>query len=101
MLSTMKPHELRLAGLVAGAVALAGLLLYLLLRSPATIEAPAVPAAAPQLPPPAPAPPSPPPAPAPSAEGLRLHGLLGGGAIIAFADGRQRFVAIGREVAPG
>jgi general secretion pathway protein C len=60
-----------------------------------------VPAAAPQPPSPAPAPPSSPPAPAPSAEGLRLHGLLGGGAIIATADGRQRFVAIGREVAPG
>ena len=101
MLSTMKPHELRLAGLVAGAVALAALLFYLLLRPPATIETPAVPAAAPRLPPPAPAPPAPPPAPAPSAEGLSLHGLLGGGAIIAAADGRQRFVAIGREVAPG
>jgi len=101
MLSTMKPHELRLPVLVAGAVALAGLLAYLLLRPPATIETPVPPAAVPQASSAPPAPPSPPAAPPPSAEGLRLHGLLGGGAIIAGADGRQRFVAIGREVAPG
>ena len=101
MLSTMKPHELRLPVLVAGAVALAGLLAYLLLRPPATIEAPVPQTAVPQAPSAPPAPPSAPAAPPPSAEGLRLHGLLGGGAIIAAADGRQRFVAIGREVAPG
>ena len=101
MLSMMKPHELRLAGLIAGAVALAGLLAYLLLRPPATLEAPAAPAAVPEPPPAVQAAPSPPPASAPSAEGLRLHGLLGGGAIIAAADGRQRFFAVGREVAPG
>ncbi len=39
--------------------------------------------------------------PAASAAGLRLHGLLAGGAIIAMADGTQRFVAIGRQVLPG
>jgi len=101
MLSTMKRHELRLAGLVAGAVTLAGLLAYLLLRPPATIEAPLPPAAVPPALSAPSAPPSPPAAPPPSAEGLSLHGLLGGGAIIAAADGRQRFVAIGREVTPG
>ena len=95
----MKRHELRLAGLIAGAVALVALLAYLLLRPTATVEEPIPPAAVPQTPsPPAPSPPA---APPPSAEGLRLHGLLGGGAIIAAADGRQRFVAIGREVTPG
>jgi general secretion pathway protein C len=41
------------------------------------------------------------PAPAPSLDGLRLHGLLGGGAIIAFPDGRQRFVRLGSNVLPG
>ena len=41
------------------------------------------------------------PPPPPSAAGLKLHGLLGRGAILALADGRQRFFAIGREVAPG
>ena len=33
--------------------------------------------------------------------GAQLHGLLGRGAILALADGRRRFFAIGREVAPG
>jgi type II secretion system protein C len=49
----------------------------------------------------APPPAAPAPAAPPSAEGLRLFGLLGGGAIIATQDGAQRFVAIGREVRPG
>ena len=59
-------------------------------------EAPAAPAPAPQMaesPPPAP--------PTASPDGLRLHGVTGAGAIIAGADGRQRLVAIGREVLPG
>jgi hypothetical protein len=43
--------------------------------------------------------PAPPPAAVP--EGLRLHGVTGGGAIFAFGDGAQRFIPRGREVAPG
>ena len=52
---------------------------------------------------PAPVPPSPAPAPAPAPDlsGLRLHGLLASGAILAFPDGRQRLVPIGREALPG
>lgn len=34
-------------------------------------------------------------------EGLKLHGISFGGAIIGLADGRQRVVAVGREVLPG
>ena len=49
----------------------------------------------------APAVPVPTPAPAPSADGLRLFGLLGRGAIIALPDGSQRFVRVGRDVLPG
>ena len=41
------------------------------------------------------------PASAPSTEGLRLFGLLGGGAIIGLPEGGQRLVRIGREVLPG
>lgn len=37
----------------------------------------------------------------PSTEGYVLHGLAGGGAIIAASGGAQRFVRLGREVAPG
>lgn len=55
-----------------------------------------------RAPAPPPAVPAPPPAaPAPSADGLVLHGLAGGGAIVALPDGAQRFVRIGREVVPG
>ncbi|MBX3562420.1 MAG: hypothetical protein KF780_11490 [Sphingomonas sp.] len=39
--------------------------------------------------------------PAASPDGLRLHGVTGAGAIISGADGRQRLVAIGRDVLPG
>ncbi len=47
-----------------------------------------------------------PPAAAPAApagltEGLVLHGVMAGGAIIGFPDGSQRYVPIGREVMPG
>jgi general secretion pathway protein C len=39
--------------------------------------------------------------PAPSTEGLKLHGLLGAGAVIALPDGRQRWVRVGGDVLPG
>lgn len=38
---------------------------------------------------------------APSTDGLRLFGLLGAGAVFGLRDGRQRWVAAGREVLPG
>jgi hypothetical protein len=41
------------------------------------------------------------PASGPAPEGLSLTGIAGTGAIFAFADGTQRFVAIGRQVMPG
>ncbi len=50
---------------------------------------------------PTPVQPLPAPAPAGNATGLRLHGLLASGAIIAFPDGRQRLVPVGREALPG
>jgi type II secretory pathway component PulC len=86
--------------IAGGAFALALPLALMLLPG----ETPDGAAAAPS--PPAPAMPipqenAPPSVPPPSAAGLRLHGLLGRGAILALADGRQRFVAIGREAAPG
>jgi type II secretory pathway component PulC len=92
-----EPRTLLIAG---GAFALALPLALILLPGDTPDRA----AAAPVLPPSPPAiaePAAPPPPPPPSAAGLKLHGLLGRGAIIALADGRQRFFAIGREVAPG
>ena len=101
MRSTMKPPESRQVGLIAIALGLTVVLAASLFRptnpelavqTPPSPAAPAVSAAAP-APPPTP--------PVPSAQGLRLHGLLGLGAIFAFPDGRQRFVAVGRDVVPG
>ncbi len=67
---------------------------------PGQLDMPVTPAPEPSPPPaPAPAPPAAPPPAAP--DGLRLHGVTGAGAIIAAADGRQRLVAIGRDVLPG
>ena len=42
-------------------------------------------------------------APAPTADAsqLRLVGILSRGALIAMADGTQRFVPVGREIVPG
>jgi len=40
-------------------------------------------------------------APAGLTEGLVLHGVMAGGAVIGFPDGSQRYVPIGREVMPG
>jgi general secretion pathway protein C len=96
----MKRPELRRPAVAAGALTAAGLLAILLLP-PATTESVVEPApAAPQ--PPMPAPPATePPQPAPTADGLRLFGLLGLGAVISVPDGRQSFFAIGREVRPG
>ncbi len=94
-------REWRLPALGGVAVLLLLALGYRLLggaeEPPAPVtEAPATPAPAPQMAE------SPPPAPPPvSPEGLRLHGVTGAGAIIAGADGRQRLIAIGREVLPG
>ena len=92
-----EPRTLIVAG---GAFALALPLALILLPGENSDKA----AAAPVLPPSPPEiaePAAPPPPPPPTAAGLRLHGLLGRGAIIASADGGQRFFAIGREVAPG
>ena len=95
------PVELRdRRALLAGGIILALLLLfYLTTRG----EAPVAPTAPAPPPAPAPAAPAPPPAAAPAAtpEGLKLHGITGAGAIIAMPDGRQRLVAVGREVLPG
>jgi general secretion pathway protein C len=97
---TMKPPEFGRPAIAAIGLGLAGVAVAAWLLSPGPPPAPEAP------------PPSPPPARAtvaaaaavaapPSAEGLRLFGLLGGGAIIGFPDGRQRFVAVGRDVQPG
>jgi type II secretory pathway component PulC len=43
----------------------------------------------------------PPPAPVADITGLRLHGLLASGAVIAFPSGRQRLVLVGRDALPG
>ena len=100
MRSTMKRPDSRRIGVAAGASVAIAALVLLLIPGPGVEPAPEPPAAVP-APPPVQVAASPTPAPPPSAEGLRLHGLLGRGAIIATADGRQRFVAIGRDVIPG
>jgi len=40
-------------------------------------------------------------APAGLTEGLVLHGVMAGGAVIGFPDGSQRYVPVGRELIPG
>jgi type II secretion system protein C len=96
--------------LLWGGAAIAILLLYLLLRSggsgsgpqaePVQADVPApMPTAAP-MPVAAVAPPVPV-APAVDMSQLRLYGILSRGAVIGLADGTQRFVPIGREIAPG
>lgn len=104
MMTRLEPGDQRLW--IAAAVPAGALLLYLLagrsaepvsiveLVSPQQRPPAAAAPAAPLLPVAAPAPPS-------SAEGLRLYGLLGGGAIVGLADGSQRFVRVGRELLPG
>jgi type II secretion system protein C len=99
MLSTTKRPDLRRWALAGGGLAPAGLLALLMLREPGTVPTPAP---LPPLPPPPIAPaPVQPSIPAPNADGLRLFGLLGRGAVIGLADGRQSFFAIGREIRPG
>ena len=105
MPSTTKRPELRAELIVGGALALAVAITVALStgnRVDETAAAESPPPPPPPPPPPAPAEsPSPPPPAPPSAAGLRLYGLLGGGAVIAPADGRQRYYAVGREVSPG
>ena len=96
--------EGRQRALIGGAVILALVvaLLFSLRDSEAPPTPPPLPAPPAFAPPPAvPAVPAPAPQAAASAEGLRLHGVLGAGAVIADANGGQRFVTIGRDVAPG
>ena len=45
--------------------------------------------------------PAPMPAAAATPEDLTLHGVMASGAVIGFPDGRQAYVAVGREVMPG
>jgi general secretion pathway protein C len=98
--------------LIGGAVVVTAVLAYLLWPSgaanqssvelvaadqrkgPAPSAAPAIPVQTVPVPPPAA-----PPAAVP--EGLVLTGVTGSGAIFGFADGNQRYVARGREIAPG
>jgi type II secretion system protein C len=84
----------------AGVLALAA---ALLLMRPETPPAPAPPPPLPQAAAPSQMAEAAPPAamPAPSTEGLKLHGLLGAGAVIALPDGRQRWVRVGGDVLPG
>ncbi len=58
--------------------------------------APAPPATVPTT-----APPSAGPVPTGAVQGLRLHGITSGGAIIGLPSGRQRLVRIGQQVLPG
>ena len=96
------PAELkdRRALFAIGAIASLLLLLYLSLRGDVPSVAPPQPAP-PPVAPPAPAAPQAVVTPTTTPEGLKLHGVTGAGAIIAMADGRQRLVAVGREVLPG
>lgn len=100
----LSPRDRRALG--GGGLVVAVLLIYLLWpdgdpgsqAGPEPLAQPVVAAAAPPPPPPVPAP-----APLPAADPgqLRLFGILGRGAVIAGADGNQRYVPLGREVAPG
>jgi len=88
----------------AGAIALLAFLVYVLAPADAEPEieladAPVSVAPVPAAPPPSPPPPS---VPAASVSGLMLRGVLGGGAaIIAFPDGGERVVRVGRAALPG
>ena len=91
----------------AGAIALLAFLIYVLAPADAEPEieladAPVAVAPVPAVPPPPPPSTTPPSAPAASVSGLVLRGVLGGGAaIIAFPDGGERVVRVGRAALPG
>ena len=108
--------------LAVGGLAVFAFLIYFLLAGGDEVESDPIevlPVAAAPAPPPVMAPmtpppvmpvvtsaPPPPPQAAGGVEGLVLRGVMGGGpaggaAIIAFPDGRQRVVRIGREFLPG
>lgn len=93
--------EARQRPLVAGGVAILGLtaaLLHSLWGSPPPPAALPPPLSSPSRPA---AVPASAPVSAESAEGLRLHGVMGAGAVIGDANGGQRFVTTGRDVVPG
>lgn len=106
----LQPREKRFV--IVGAIFATLLLAYLLWPSGGSGSAvelvpadqrPTPTAAAPQ---PIPVVQAPPPAaagaaPAGLTEGLVLHGVMAGGAVIGFPDGSQRYVPLGREVMPG
>lgn len=96
--------------LILGAIVVVALLAYLLwprgsdgsgveLVAADQRQAAAAPAPVQAQPLVAPPPPAAPPAAVP--DGLSLTGVAGSGAIFSFADGSQRFVGRGRQVAPG
>ncbi|MGQ0590992.1 MAG: hypothetical protein ACT4N8_15940 [Sphingosinicella sp.] len=95
------PAELRdrRAWLAGGVILALLLVLYLTMRGEAPVAPPRPPPRS--APPPVAAAPEQAAAPTATPEGLKLHGITGAGAIIAMADGRQRLVAVGREVLPG
>ena len=108
----LEPREKRVV--IGGAVIVTVLLAFLLWPSgtdQSAVElvpadqrpAPAAPQPIPvvQAGPPVAPPAAMPAAPAALTEGLVLHGVMAGGAIIGFPNGTQRYVPIGREVMPG
>lgn len=101
MRSTTKRPDRRPPLLAAAMIAAAGLAAIVprLMASDADLPAPP-PAAPAPLPPPAPPATAAPAAPAPTADGLRLFGLLGRGAVIG-SQGGQAFYPVGREIRPG
>lgn len=112
----LEPREKRMV--IGGAVVATLLLAYLLWPSggsqsavelvpadqrsaPAPAAAAAQPVPVVQAAPPMAAPGPAAPAAAGVADGLVLHGVMAGGAVIGFPDGSQRYVPVGREVMPG
>jgi|GEM_PF-1941926 len=114
-LDALTPRERTFLGI--GALAVLAFLIYFLVAGEESVESEPIevlPVAAPATPPPPMLPvtpivsaaPAPMPQAAGSMDGLVLRGVMGGGpsggaAIIAFPDGRQRVVRVGREFLPG